>query len=80
MLSKVCFEREVSRRAPEPFEGRRRAETLRRLSKSEKISEEIAQGVHRRQTYSKSQSSGGEAQVETQAFGLTRRRFKGRNL
>jgi hypothetical protein len=37
----VCFEREVSRRAQEPFEGRRRVETLRRLSKS-KISEEIA--------------------------------------
>jgi hypothetical protein len=41
MLNKVCFEREVSRRAQEPFEGRRRVETLRRLSKS-KISEEIA--------------------------------------
>jgi hypothetical protein len=40
MLNKVCFEREVYRRAQEPFEGRRRAETLRRLSKS-KISEEI---------------------------------------
>jgi hypothetical protein len=41
MLSKVCFEREVSRREQEPFEGSRRVETLKRLSKS-KISEEIA--------------------------------------
>jgi hypothetical protein len=36
----VCFEREVARRAQEPFEGSRRVETLRRLSKL-KISEEI---------------------------------------
>jgi hypothetical protein len=40
MLSKVCFEREVSRRAQEPFKGRRRVDTLRRLSKP-KISKEI---------------------------------------
>jgi hypothetical protein len=37
----VCFEREVSRRAQEPFERRRRVETLKRLRKS-KILEEIA--------------------------------------
>jgi hypothetical protein len=41
MLSKVCFEQKVSRRAQSfPLKGNRRVETLRRLSKS-KISEEI---------------------------------------
>jgi hypothetical protein len=72
MLSKVCFEQEVARRAQESFEGSRRAETLRRLSKS-KISEEIMQGVHRRQTYSSPKSQEdklSEEQVETQSFGL----------
>jgi hypothetical protein len=33
MLNKVCFEKEVVRRAQEPFEVSRRAETLRKLSK-----------------------------------------------
>jgi hypothetical protein len=33
-LNKVYFEQELARRAQEPFEGRRRVETLRRLSKS----------------------------------------------
>jgi hypothetical protein len=44
MLKKVCFEQKVARRAQSfPLKGNRRAETLRRLSKS-KISEEIMLG------------------------------------
>jgi hypothetical protein len=36
MLNKVCFEQKVARRAQSfPLKGNRRAETLRRLSKSE---------------------------------------------
>jgi hypothetical protein len=41
MLSKVCFEPKIARRAPSfPLKGNRRVKTLRRLSKS-KMSEEI---------------------------------------